>query len=71
MTKHPSVSFGGPSVLITVPASFDAVARDLTLKAAADAGYPQVTLLEETASGVLRMDRRASELARAGQGRRT
>jgi molecular chaperone DnaK (HSP70) len=46
-SKHPSLSFSGHQVLITVPASFDAVARDLTLKAAADAGYPQVMLLEE------------------------
>ncbi|MBI3784097.1 MAG: Hsp70 family protein [Deltaproteobacteria bacterium] len=34
-------------VLLTVPASFDAVARDLTVRAAHDAGLPQVTVLEE------------------------
>jgi hypothetical protein len=34
-------------VLITVPASFDAVARELTVKAARLAGLEQVTLLEE------------------------
>jgi molecular chaperone DnaK (HSP70) len=34
-------------VLLTVPASFDAVARDLTLRAASEAGLPDVTLLEE------------------------
>ena len=34
-------------VLVTVPASFDAVARELTLKAAEEAGYANVTLLEE------------------------
>jgi len=34
-------------VLLTVPASFDAVARDLTVRAAQEAGLPQVTLLEE------------------------
>ena len=34
-------------VLLTVPASFDAVARDLTTRAAAEAGLPEVTLLEE------------------------
>jgi len=34
-------------VLVTVPASFDAVARDLTLKAAEEAGYRNVILLEE------------------------
>jgi len=34
-------------VLITVPASFDPAARELTVRAAAEAGLPQVTLLEE------------------------
>jgi molecular chaperone DnaK (HSP70) len=34
-------------VLLTVPASFDAVARDLTVRAAHDAGLAQVTILEE------------------------
>ncbi len=34
-------------VILTVPASFDAAARDLTLKAAEQAGLPRVTLIEE------------------------
>lgn len=34
-------------VVVTVPASFDAAARDLTLEAAKQAGLPRVTLLEE------------------------
>ena len=34
-------------VLVTVPASFDAVARELTVRAATEAGLPHVTLLEE------------------------
>lgn len=34
-------------VVLTVPASFDAAARDLTLKAAQEAGLANVTLLEE------------------------
>ena len=50
-TKMHDALFGGPfdahQVLVTVPASFDAVARDLTLKAAHDAGYSNVILLEE------------------------
>src|SRR6185503_8597933 len=33
--------------LLTVPASFDAVARELTVRAATEAGLPHVTLLEE------------------------
>ncbi|MGL6072924.1 MAG: Hsp70 family protein [Fimbriiglobus sp.] len=34
-------------VIITVPASFDAAARDLTIEAARAAGYENVTMLEE------------------------
>lgn len=34
-------------IFLTVPASFDAVARELTLQAARQAGFSQVTLLEE------------------------
>jgi molecular chaperone DnaK (HSP70) len=34
-------------VIVTVPASFDEVARELTLEAATDAGLPNVILLEE------------------------
>src|SRR5579863_7240252 len=45
--KHPEDPFDARQVLVTVPASFDAVARDLTLKAAAEAGYRDVILLEE------------------------
>ncbi len=35
------------AVTLTVPASFDAVARELTVEAARAAGLPEVTLLEE------------------------
>ena len=34
-------------VVLTVPASFDAAARELTLKAAQQAGFPNITLIEE------------------------
>ena len=34
-------------IYLTVPASFDAVARELTVRAAADAGFARVHLLEE------------------------
>jgi molecular chaperone DnaK (HSP70) len=44
---HPKDALGKQDVLITVPASFDAVARELTVEAARVAGLPQVTLLEE------------------------
>src|SRR5690606_3097107 len=38
---------GDHDVILTVPASFDAGARDLTVEAAAAAGLDNVTLLEE------------------------
>ncbi len=34
-------------IFVTIPASFDAVARDLTVKAASSAGLENITLLEE------------------------
>ncbi|HKW99459.1 MAG TPA: Hsp70 family protein [Bryobacteraceae bacterium] len=46
-TKMPDAPFAEQQILVTVPASFDAVARELTLKAAECAGYRDVTLLEE------------------------
>lgn len=44
---HPEAPFENQSVLITVPASFDAAARELTQRAAHEAGYPEVTVIEE------------------------
>ncbi|HUE21631.1 MAG TPA: Hsp70 family protein [Bryobacteraceae bacterium] len=46
-SQMPDAPFTQQHVLVTVPASFDAVARDLTLKAAEQAGYQNITLLEE------------------------
>ena len=43
----PSLVLAHQDVLITVPASFDEEARELTIQAAAAAGLPNVTLLEE------------------------
>jgi len=45
--KTPDAPFTEQQVLVTVPASFDAVARELTLQAAERAGFRDVTLLEE------------------------
>jgi hypothetical protein len=45
--SFPDSPFADQHVLVTVPASFDAVARELTLQAAEQAGYRDVTLLEE------------------------
>jgi molecular chaperone DnaK (HSP70) len=44
---HPDAKLAQQTVLITVPASFDAAARDLTQRAAKLAGYPEVTIIEE------------------------
>jgi hypothetical protein len=46
-SKMPDAPFTEQQVLVTVPASFDAVARELTLEAAQLAGYQNITLLEE------------------------
>jgi len=45
--KVPDAPFAEQQVLVTVPASFDAVARELTLDAAHRAGFRDITLLEE------------------------
>jgi molecular chaperone DnaK (HSP70) len=45
--KMPDAPFAEQQVLVTVPASFDAVARELTLEASKQAGYRDITLLEE------------------------
>src|SRR5579872_5216500 len=45
--KMPDAPFTEQQILVTVPASFDAVARELTLKAAERADYKNMLLLEE------------------------
>jgi molecular chaperone DnaK (HSP70) len=44
---HDDAPLCDQEVLVTVPASFDEAARELTLQAAAKAGYPPIVLLEE------------------------
>jgi molecular chaperone DnaK (HSP70) len=44
---HPDDPAADQDVLVTVPASFDPVARELTVVAAREAGFDRVTLLEE------------------------
>ncbi|HET9624427.1 MAG TPA: Hsp70 family protein [Kofleriaceae bacterium] len=44
---NPDEPAGEQEVLVTVPASFDPVARELTVVAAREAGFDRVTLLEE------------------------
>ncbi len=45
--NHPEQPLSEQEVLLTVPASFDEEARELTLRAAEQAGLQRVTLLEE------------------------
>src|SRR5581483_9718488 len=45
--KMPGAAFTDQQILVTVPASFDEDATELTLQAAAEAGYRNVLLLEE------------------------
>ncbi|HWY86719.1 MAG TPA: Hsp70 family protein, partial [Gemmataceae bacterium] len=45
--RMPDAKFANQQVLVTVPASFDAVARELTVEAARAAGLDKLTLLEE------------------------
>jgi hypothetical protein len=46
-SKVPDAPFQEQQILVTVPASFDAVARELTVQAAEQAGYKNLLLLEE------------------------
>jgi len=45
--EYADAPFEEQEVLVTVPASFDEAARELTVQAATAAGYPPVVLLEE------------------------
>lgn len=52
-TLHPGAPLGAQRVVLTVPASFDAGARELTREAALDAGLPEdLILLEEPQAAV-------------------
>jgi molecular chaperone DnaK (HSP70) len=44
---HPEEPLARQDVVLTLPASFDEVARELTVKAASRAGLPRVVLIEE------------------------
>jgi len=44
---HPDAPFAEQEVTVTIPASFDPAARELTAEAAAAAGYTRMRLLEE------------------------
>ena len=44
---HPEAPFAEQEITVTIPASFDPAARELTAEAATTAGYASLTLLEE------------------------
>ena len=46
-SAHPEAPFDAQQVTVTIPASFDPGARELTAEAARNAGYTSATLLEE------------------------
>jgi len=61
---HPDAPFAEQEILVTVPASFDEAARELTLQAATKAGYPPVVLLEEPQAAFYAwIDSRSGKLA--------
>jgi len=69
--QHPEAPFAAHTVLVTVPASFDAAARDLTLRAAAQAGFPEIVLLEEPQAAFYAwIERHADWRERVGAGAR-
>jgi|CZKS01.1.fsa_nt_gi molecular chaperone DnaK (HSP70) len=47
---HPNEPLAGQDLVLTVPASFDEEARELTVQAARDAGIEKLTLVEEPAA---------------------
>jgi molecular chaperone DnaK (HSP70) len=47
---HPDLPMAEQEIVLTVPASFDEEARELTVSAAAQAGLEKITLLEEPAA---------------------
>lgn len=49
---HPEAPFGEQDVTVTIPASFDPAARELTVEAAKVAGCSSLTLLEEPQSAL-------------------
>lgn len=63
---HPADPLAEQDVIVTVPASFDEVARELTVKAAEDAGIRRMRLLEEPQAALYDfIDTHAKGLARA------
>jgi len=63
--EHPRHPLAEQDVVLTLPASFDEVARELTVKAAAAAGLPRVVLIEEPQAAFYAwLDRHAADWER-------
>ncbi len=62
--QHPTDPLADQEVILTVPASFDAAARDLTLAAATQAGLKNITLLEEPQAAFYAWTEQAGEAFR-------
>ncbi|MEW5852957.1 MAG: Hsp70 family protein [Myxococcota bacterium] len=68
---HPGTPLHEQEVILTVPASFDEVARELTVQAAREAGLTRLTLLEEPQAAFYDfVGAQGAELARVLQGKR-
>ncbi|MCW7755214.1 hsp70 family protein [Desulfobotulus sp. H1] len=69
--KDPDLYLEHQQITVTVPASFDEVAREMTLEAAREAGLPRVILLEEPLaafySWLLRHEKNWMEQIRPGE----
>ena len=69
--KFKSDSLAEQDIVITLPASFDEVARELTVEAASIAELPNVVLIEEPQAAFLRLGLQTRQrMARVGFGRR-
>lgn len=69
--RHPKAPLEDQAIVLTVPASFDDAARELTLQAARDAGLPRLRLLEEPQAALQDwLFRHRQSLARALSGAR-
>src|ERR1017187_4090685 len=56
---HPDAPLAAQEVVVTVPASFDEVARALTVNAARQAGLEKLTLVEEPQAAFYDLDRKS------------
>lgn len=67
--RHPGMALADQEVVLTVPASFDEVARELTVEAAKLAGLPHVTLVEEPLAAFYHwLEGHTADLAKALEG---